>query len=140
MVIRNIEIKGRVGDYYSVEITGDGECSKSTKKNQQRRRILHLISVSNADYERALITIFLERHETGRTHSACECDICGAGNDHAINNLERGPIENRGGKDLHGRRRIWGRADRYNTARTAGGILRKIPDHHELIAMDADGT
>jgi hypothetical protein len=45
VVIRNIERKGpsRHRDYYSVEITGDGERGKSTKKNQQRRRILHLV-------------------------------------------------------------------------------------------------
>jgi hypothetical protein len=48
VVIRNIEIKGRVRDHYSFEITGDGERSKHTKENQQRRRVLHLISVSSA--------------------------------------------------------------------------------------------
>jgi hypothetical protein len=48
MMLRNIDAQRRVRDDFSLEITGDGERSKSAKENQQRRRILHLISVSNA--------------------------------------------------------------------------------------------
>jgi hypothetical protein len=52
VVIRNVqtETRGKVRsrDYFSFEITGDGERSKNAKKNQQGRRILHLISVSKA--------------------------------------------------------------------------------------------
>jgi hypothetical protein len=48
MVVRNIKIKGRACDYFSFEITGNGERSKSTKENQQRRRILHLMSSADA--------------------------------------------------------------------------------------------
>jgi hypothetical protein len=48
MMVRNIDAQRRVRDYFSFEITGDGDRRKSTKENQQRRSILHLISVSNA--------------------------------------------------------------------------------------------
>jgi hypothetical protein len=50
VVIGNVENKGagRRRDYFSFEITGDSERGKSTKKNQQRRRILHFVSFSDA--------------------------------------------------------------------------------------------
>jgi hypothetical protein len=47
-MVRNIDGQRRIRNDFGFEITGDGERSKSTKENQQRRRILHLVSVSNA--------------------------------------------------------------------------------------------
>jgi hypothetical protein len=50
MMVRNIDYQWRVTlfNYCGFEITGYGERGKSTKKNQQRRRILHLVSFSDA--------------------------------------------------------------------------------------------
>jgi hypothetical protein len=45
VVIRNVQTetrgKDRSRDYFSFEVACDGERSKNTKKNQQRRRIFH---------------------------------------------------------------------------------------------------
>jgi hypothetical protein len=48
VVIRNINAEGGVRDHYSFETGGDSDSAERANENQQRRRILHLLSVSNA--------------------------------------------------------------------------------------------
>src|ERR1700720_2641189 len=92
-----------------------------------------------ASWERNLITVLLVADETDRVWIARHCDIRRTGDDHTINNFERRHIENRGCKNIH-RCATRKRGHYYEAARRLSGILRKIADHHELIAMNADGT
>ena len=98
-MVRNINTEGRVRDHHSFETGGDSDSAERANKNQQRRRILHLVSVFNTRIRvRSLIAIFSVADETTEAgiSAAGHGDISRAGDDDAIDNFRRiVRIENR---------------------------------------------
>ena len=92
--------RGAAGDYLGFDIAGDEQSSSRTKENKKRRRILHL--VFDAPLGMKLIAILFETDETapGRV-SACDRNVCRAGDNRAINNLRRWHTENGSREDIY---------------------------------------